>query len=239
MTEHEPTDKQAEPAVEVGGTSKSQAAARRLGLKSQDGTTSFDKHSLLTGVGGWLGIVESIAPSLAFVISFSLTKDIVLAVVIAGALALAFIALRLIKRKPVTNAIAGAVGIAISAYLPLREGGQPADYFMQGFFTNAIYLVVLGVSVLLRWPIIGLLVGLLTGSGSKWRKDKSQLRRFSAVTVLWMGLFGGRLAVQLPLYFAGQTEALGIARIAMGVPLYAFCIWMSWLLLRSVLTARR
>jgi hypothetical protein len=239
LADHEPTDNQPESKVEVGATSKSQAAAKRLGLKSQDGTTSFDKHSLLAGVGGWLGIIESIAPSLAFVVSFSLTKDIVLAVVIAGSLALAFIALQLIKRKPVTNAIAGAVGIAISAYLPLREGGQPADYFVQGFFTNAIYLVVLGVSVLLRWPIIGVLVGLLTGSGSKWRKDKSQLRRFSAVTLLWMGLFGGRLAVQLPLYFAGQTEALGVARIAMGVPLYAFCIWMSWLLLRSVLTARR
>jgi len=239
LADHEPTDNQPEYQVEVGATSKSQAAAKRLGLKSQDGTTSFDKHSLLAGVGGWLGIIESIAPSLAFVVSFSLTKDIVLAVVIAGSLALAFIALQLIKRKPVTNAIAGAVGIAISAYLPLREGGQPADYFVQGFFTNAIYLVVLGVSVLLRWPIIGVLVGLLTGSGSKWRNDKSQLRRFSAVTLLWMGLFGGRLAVQLPLYFAGQTEALGVARIAMGVPLYAFCIWMSWLLLRSVLTARR
>jgi hypothetical protein len=228
-----------EPTEPTGDLSKSQAAAKRLGLKSEDGTTSFDRQSLLAGIGGWLGVVESITPSLAFVVSFSLTKNIVLAVVIAGSLAVAFIALQLLKRKPITNAIAGAVGIAISAYLPLREGGQPADYFVQGFFTNAIYLVVLGVSVLLRWPIIGVLVGLLNGSGSKWRKDKSQLRRFSVVTALWMGLFGARLAVQLPLYFAGQTEALGIARIAMGVPLYAFCIWISWLLLKGVLTTRR
>lgn len=235
-------DETSEPKNSVDpAKSKSQreAAAKRLGLKNEDGTTSFDKHSLLAGVGGWLGVIESITPSLAFVVSFSISKDIVLSVAIAVALALSFIALQLIKRKPVTNAIAGAVGIWISAYLPLREGGQPADYFVQGFFTNAIYLLVLGVSVLVRWPIIGLLVGLLTGSGSKWRKDKSQLRRFSVVTVLWMGLFAGRLTVQLPLYFAGQTEALGIARIAMGVPLYAFCIWMSWLLLKAVLTARR
>jgi len=227
------------PSEKPSGLSKSQAAAKRLGLKSEDGTTSFDRQSLLAGVGGWLGIIESIAPSLAFMVSFSLTKDIVVAVAIAGSLAIGFILLQLVKHKPVTNAIAGAVGIAISAYLPLREGGQPADYFVQGFFTNAIYLVVLGISVLVRWPIIGLLVGLLNGSGSKWRKDKPLLRRFSIVTALWMGLFGGRLAVQLPLYFAGQTEALGIARIAMGVPLYAFCIWMSWLLLKGVLTARR
>ena len=227
------------PADDSKDLSKSQAAARRLGLNTDGGSTSFDRQSLLAGVGGWLGIVESIAPSLAFVVSFSISQDIVLAVALAGTLAIAFIALQLVKRKPITNAIAGAVGIAISAYLPLREGGQPADYFVQGFFTNSIYFVVLGISVLLRWPIIGVLVGLLNGSGSKWRKDKSQLRRFSVVTGLWMGLFGGRLAVQLPLYFAGQTEALGIARIAMGVPLYAFCIWISWLLLKGVLTTRR
>lgn len=228
-------NKQAKSASQA----KTEAAAKRLGLKTEDGTTSFDRQSLLAGVGGWLGIVESITPSLAFVVAFSITKNIVLAVAVAGTLAVGFIALQLIRRKPLTNAIAGAIGIAISAYLPLREGGQPADYFVQGFFTNAIYLVVLGISVLLRWPIIGVLVGLLNGSGSKWRQDKAQLKRFIVVTTLWMGLFGGRLAVQLPLYFAGQTEALGIARIAMGVPLYAFCIWMSWLLLKGVLTARR
>lgn len=222
-----------------GKAAAGEAAAKRLGLKNDNGTTSFDKQSLLAGVGGWVGIVESITPSLAFVVTFSISKQTVLAVIIAGFLALSFIVLQLVKRKPVTNAIAGAVGIAISAYLPLREGGQPADYFVQGFFTNAIYLAVLGMSVLVRWPIIGLLVGLLTGSGSKWRKNKGELRRFTAVTALWMGLFGARLAVQLPLYFASQTEALGIARIAMGVPLYAFTIWISWLLLRSVLTTPR
>jgi hypothetical protein len=239
LVEKQPFEDQPDSIENSANPSKSEAAAKRLGLKTQDGTTSFDRQSLLAGVGGWLGIVESITPSLAFVISFSLSKDIVLAVSIAGSLALAFIVLQLIKRKPVTNAIAGAVGIGISAYLPLREGGQPADYFVQGFFTNAIYLLVLTISVLLRWPIIGVLVGLLNGSGSKWRKDKAQLRRFSVVTTLWMGLFAARLAVQLPLYFAGQTEALGVARIAMGVPLYAFCIWISWLLLKGVLTTRR
>lgn len=239
MESHESEDRLADQASDTERLSKRAAAAKRLGLKNEDGNASFDKQSLLAGVGGWLGIIESITPSLAFVVSFSITKNIFVAVALAGVLALGFVVLQLAKRKPITNAIAGAVGIAISAYLPLREGGQPADYFVQGFFTNAIYLVVLGVSVVLRWPIIGVLVGLLMGSGSKWRQNKGQLRRFSAVTALWMGLFGSRLAVQLPLYFAGQTEPLGIARIAMGVPLYALCIWLSWLLLKSVLTARR
>ena len=41
-----------------------------------------------------------------------------------------------------------------------------------------------------------------------------------------------RLAVQLPLYLAGGLTALGVARIAMGIPLFAVGIWLSWLILR-------
>ena len=49
---------------------------------------------------------------------------------------------------------------------------------------------------------------------------------------MWAGLFSLRLAVQLPLYLAGAVVALGVARIAMGVPLFAIGIWLTWLLMR-------
>ena len=40
-------------------------------------------------------------------------------------------------------------------------------------------------------------------------------------------LFSLRLAVQLPLYLAGAVVALGVARVAMGVPLFAVGIWLT------------
>lgn len=217
---------------------KRTAAATKLGLQDSNGEISITKQSLLTAVGGSLGIIESVLPALLFVSVLAISKNTVAAVFAAVGVSAFFLVLQIIRKKPVTQAIAGAVGIAISAFLPLREGGQPEDYFIQGFITNAVYLAVILISVLVRWPIIGVLVGFLTGQGSAWRIDKSKTRRFQAATLVWVGLFSSRLLVQLPLYFAHATEALGIARIAMGVPLYALCIWFTWLLVRSVLTQR-
>ena len=49
---------------------------------------------------------------------------------------------------------------------------------------------------------------------------------------MWMGVFVLRLLVQVPLYQAGAVEALGTARIVMGVPLYALAVILSVILAR-------
>lgn len=211
----------------------------RLGLQNEQGQLSISKNSVLGAIGGWLGIVESILPALVFVTILSLTKNTVAAVVSAVSISAFFLLLQIIRKKPLTQAIAGAIGIGISAFLPLREGGQAADYFVQGFFTNAIYATVLLISVIIRWPVVGLLVGALLGDVKAWRSDKPLARRYQIATFLWIGLFSVRLLVQVPLYFAGQTELLGIFRIAMGVPLYALCIWFTWLLIRGSVSKSR
>jgi hypothetical protein len=45
-------------------------------------------------------------------------------------------------------------------------------------------------------------------------------------------LFVVRLIVQLPLYIAGEVVALGVARTAMGLPLFALGLWLTWRLVR-------
>lgn len=210
-----------------------QNAMRKLGLHEKDGVTTLDRESLMASVGGWLGIVQSSLPATVFVIIFALTKNTYAAAISSIAISLAFVVWQIATRKPVTQAIAGAAGIALSAFLTLRDGGHPADYFVQGFFTNIAYGVVLGLSVAVRWPLLGFLIGLMRSEPTAWRKNKKILRRADLATSLFVILFGARLLVQVPLYFANQIEALGIARVAMGVPLYALCIWLSWLLLRS------
>lgn len=212
---------------------------RKLGIHEKDGVATLDRESLLASVGGWLGIIQSSIPAALFVLVFALSKNTVAAVTVSLSMASAFVVMQLATRKPVTQAIAGALGIALSAYLTLRDGGHPADYFIQGFFTNAAYGAVLATSILVRWPVIGFLVGLFRSEPVAWRKDKKLLRRADLATGLFVALFSLRLAVQLPLYFANHIEALGIARVAMGVPLYALCIWLSWLLLRSSISTAK
>lgn len=214
-------------------------AMRRLGIQEKDGVATLDRESLMASLGGWLGIIQSSIPAALFVLVFALTKETVAAVVASFGVSTGFVVMQIITRKPLTQAIAGALGIALSAYLTLRDGGHPADYFVQGFITNIAYGSALAVSLLVRWPLIGFLVGLFKGEPLGWRTDKKLLRRADLATMLFVALFSLRLLVQLPLYFANQIEGLGIARVAMGVPLYALCIWLSWLLLRSSISATK
>jgi hypothetical protein len=99
---------------------------------------------------------------------------------------------------------------------------------------NGAYVVALLVSLVVRWPVIGIIVGFLRGEGSAWRTDKAKYRVAVVATVLWTVMFAARLAVQMPLYFAEQPQLLGTAKLVMGLPLYAATLWVTWLLVRAV-----
>ena len=215
------------------------SAAKRLGVNSTDGNLSLDGKSLLEGMGGKLGITETILPSVLFGASFALTGQAIIAVSLAGGTSALFILYRLITRKSASSALIGAIAVGFAAWLALREGGEAVDYFVPGFITNAVYGSVLLVSILVRWPIIGVLVEILRGNATSWRKDRKKLTIYSLVTAMWVGFFSLRLAVQVPLYLAGSAELLATARVAMGPPLYALVILVTWLILRAtVLRAR-
>ena len=71
-----------------------------------------------------------------------------------------------------------------------------------------------------------------------WRKDPRLVRIYSRASWIWVGLFVLRLAVQLPLYLAGNLVALGVAKTAMGFPIFAVAVWLSYLVLRKDIDLR-
>ena len=215
------------------------SAAKRLGVNSVDGQLSLDSKSILQGMGGKLGIAETIIPSVLFGVSFALTGAPIIAVSLAGGTSALFILYRLITRKSASSALIGALAVGFAAWLALREGGEAVDYFIPGFITNAVYGTVLLISILVRWPIIGVLVEILRGNATSWRKDRKTLTVYSLVTAMWVGFFSLRLAVQVPLYLAGSAELLATARVAMGPPLYALVVLVTWLILRATVLRPR
>lgn len=215
-----------------------QLAAQKLGLRIEGQEAVFDAKSLLASLGGWSGIVESTIPGTAFLVVYTISKNVLLSVLISGALSVVSILRQIFLRKPISQALVGLVLIGISTFLATRSNGSAKDYFVPGFYTNLIYGAVLLLSVLVRWPLIGLAVGYFKGWGVKWRADRSLRARFDFVTLLWCGLFGARLAVEVPLYLTNQIEALGATKLLMGLPLYAITIWFTWLSLRSVIQDR-
>ena len=105
--------------------------------------------------------------------------------------------------------------------------------------TNAAYLAGLLLSLAVRWPALGLLIGFARGDATGWRSGGSDdrratRRRYAAITWMWAGLFAARLAVQTPLYYTDATEALAVVRLIMGPPVYALLAWFTWLLVRGL-----
>jgi hypothetical protein len=212
--------------------------AKKLGVSATENGPAISKQSLLDAIGGRLGIAESIIPAFSFSVAFAISKSAVVSVAVASGLALLFIVIRLIRRQPVTQAIAGALAIALAAFLALRDGGNAEDYFVPGFITNAAYGSVLLLSVLVRYPIMGFVAQLLFGI-ENWRKNKTVYRRAQLVTLVWVGFFGLRLAVQLPLYFSQQVELLAASKVVLGAPAYAGLLVLTWVLLKSLVNSQK
>lgn len=208
------------------------AAARKAGLdpSAEANTRTF----VWTAMGGWRGIAESVLPSLAFVIIFTLRPEpLLLSLGVSVGIAAVFTLIRLIQKSPPSAAIGGLIAAGAAAALALWTG-RGEDNFVPGFFTNGIYGTALLISALIGWSIIGLGIGFLMGEGTAWRTDKRKRRAFFWLTIAWAALFFARLSVQLPLYFAGDVTALGATKIAMGLPLFAPLVAVSWLVVRAL-----
>jgi hypothetical protein len=212
------------------------AAAQKSGLGRVKPGETPTAGALLAAIGGVRGLVESILPGLGFLVTFTITKEVLPSVIAPLVVAAVFIVIRLVQRQPVTTAIAGALGIGISAALALFTGNA-ADNYVPGFFINGTMLLVMLVTLVIRRPFVGVIVGLLLGDDS-WRRDPAKLRVATIATILWATLSGLRLAVQVPLYLADAVEALGATKLVMGVPLYAGLLWVTWLLVRTAWRAR-
>ena len=209
------------------------AAARQSGFAQLKPGETPSAGAVLAAIGGVRGIVESGVPGVAFLVIYLTLHDLLIAVLVPAFLALAFVVARAGARSNPSSAVTGAVLLAITAVLALLTG-RAVNNFVPGIVINAIGFVVMLVSILVRWPVIGVAVGLLFGDFEGWRKDAAKRRILTLATWLWVGLFAVRLAIEVPLYFANDVAALGIVRLITSVPLYALVLWATWLLVRGV-----
>ncbi|MCC2308568.1 DUF3159 domain-containing protein [Cellulomonas chengniuliangii] len=235
-----------EPADEIAaldGLAQPEEAGAR-GLRA----ITAEQFSLSEAVGGVRGLVESVAPGLLFVVVYLVAgQQLAPALIAAAGAALVAVVVRLAQRTPATQAFSGLLGVAIGVFWAWRSG-QAEDYFVYGILTNAAYLVGCLASVVAGWPVVGVVVGMLSSDGplgggpwskvGAWRSDRALRRRYSWATWAWVAMFAARLAVQVPLYLAGQVAWLGTAKLAMGIPLTALVLWFSWLLVRGSGSAR-
>lgn len=188
----------------------------------------------MAAIGGPLGLAESSIPAALFVAVYTLGgEDTKVAAIAAVAVAVVLTALRLLRGQTPQFALSGLVGIALAGFIVSRTG-KAEDFFLPGLLFNLGYAGAYLLSIIVRWPLIGVIVALLSQQDSSWRRDPDKMRAYDRASWLWVGLFSLRLAVQLPLYLTSALVALGTTRVVMGVPLFVLGLWLTWLLIRDV-----
>jgi Protein of unknown function (DUF3159) len=188
--------------------------------------------NLREAVGGPLGMAETSLPAVAFVAAYTASgSDTNTSAIVAVGLALVLTVARLLRRESPQHALSGLVGVAFAAFIATRSG-KAENFFLPGLLANAAYASAFLVSLAVRRPLVGIIVTKLDGEDEGWREDPRRMRAFVLASWLWAALFALRLLVQLPLYLAGAVVALGVAKTAMGLPLFGLGLWLTWLLVR-------
>lgn len=188
-------------------------------------------QTLLEQMGGISGLVYSTVPVLVFVLInslFGLTAAIWASVGSAVAITL----LRLVRKEPLQPAISGFFGVAIAAFIAHRTGSAKG-FFLFGIWASLVYGSLFLASVLVRWPLVGVIWSFLNGHGMLWRADRKAVKAYSIATLTWVAVFGARFVVQRWLYDEDQTGWLAFARIAMGYPLTAVALVVTVWAVRS------
>ena len=201
-------------------------------------------------LGGRRGMVEAAVPTIVFTVVWLSTKELRYALTASIAIAVALLAVRLVQRSTVQFVVNALFGIGIGwlfITISARRGGSEDDqalaYFLPGIIYNSAYTVVLALTCLIGWPLVGFMVGSVTGDPTAWHKDRQVVRLCAILTWLLAVPCLLRVLVQAPIWFAAKggamdvdsaVAALGILKIAMGWPLQlAALAAMVWVLSRN------
>lgn len=184
-------------------------------------------------LGGKRGIVEAAVPTLAFTGTWVGTNELKTSLIVGIASAVVLLLVRIAQRTTPQFVLNSLVGIGIGAFFAARTG-DAKDVFLPGILYNGAYAAGMLLSIVVRWPIVGFLIGSVTGDPTAWHKDPALVRLCSRLTLLLMLPCLLRVVIQLPLYWADQVTALGVSKIALGWPLQvAGLAAMVWVLARG------
>ena len=108
--------------------------------------------------------------------------------------------------------------------------GDAKGYFLYGIWMSLALCIAAVLSILFRWPAVGVIWKGINGEEMQWQKIAQARRAYAIATGGWAVIFLARFVVQRAIYDADATTALGVTRILMGWPLTllvtALTVWM-------------
>jgi uncharacterized membrane protein len=188
--------------------------------------------SLFTALGGWRTLAEAVVSRALFLVVYLLTGHVVTSALVAVGGVAVFAVVRVCTHRKYWQAIAALVMVGVSALLA-GTTGRGVDFYLPSILFPAAGGTVCLLSMLVRFPAIGMLVGPLRAQRFGWRRDRELRRRYQGCTAVFLAKFGISVSVMAPLYLSEHLIALGIAATLLGTPLTALCTYLCWRILRE------
>ncbi|MGA0010598.1 MAG: DUF3159 domain-containing protein [Candidatus Nanopelagicales bacterium] len=211
-------------------------APKPAGAQPDDDGPIDDRHPLRILLGGPWGAVESMAPTVLFVLAyFASGNSLGVAVGVAIGVAVVLAGIKIARHEKPIRVLSGLLGVAIAALFAAYQD-DPLGFFQIRVLANILSALVFAGSILIRKPLMGVIIGPIMGTGMRWRQDPDLLKAYSRVTWLWAILSLVRAAIQIPLIQAGELAWLG-ATPFLFYGLVAITIAASWWVIRKTLPA--
>jgi len=188
--------------------------------------------SLFAAVGGWRTVAEAVTSRALYLVAYLVTGQVMTSALIAVGGVLVFAVIRVWSDRKYWQAAGGLAMVAVSAALA-GGTGHGVNFYLPGVVTSVCAGTVFLLSMLVRWPLIGVAVEAARGERFSWRQDRERRRRYQLCTAVFLAKFGIATAVMVPLYLAGHVIALGIASTLLTLPAMAACAYVTWRILRT------
>jgi hypothetical protein len=191
------------------------------------------RQQTIASIGGWTGALITAIPTTVFIL-VNIAASLKVAIISAVVSALLLTGYRVVRKQPTQQALSGLFGVLVAAAIAARTG-EARGFFLLGIWTSFVYAVPFAISVVLRRPLVGLLWEFLdptpaTDDDRPWHRRRPLLLAYTWATLAATAVFLSRGIVQASLYHQRKDGWLGVARIAMGYPLFigavAFSYWV-------------
>jgi hypothetical protein len=194
--------------------------------------------TVLEQLGGLSGLVASVLPVLVLV-PVNSRWGLAPALVAAVAVSVLVFLWRMARKETLMPAVSGLMGVGLCALIAWLLG-DAKGYFAYGIWYSLVAGIVFLVSIVARWPLVAVIWHGVNGSGHRWRGNRTAVRVYSLATFAWAVVFFGRFVVQRWLYVQDDAVgALGVARIAMGLPLTAVVVLVTVWAVRKASASER
>ncbi|WP_374226902.1 DUF3159 domain-containing protein [Streptomyces sp. JJ38] len=206
-------------------------AAEQLTAGAADPDPDITKAAMLDAFGGVRGMVETTVPGLVFVLSYTINRDIHVSAIAALSLSALMAVLRLFGKSTLKHAFGGVFGVAFGAVFAMMSGDAKNFYLPGMLYTLGLavaYLVTAAAGV----PLLGMVLGPLFRENMSWRtRNPGRKKAYTKASYAWGLVLLGKSAITFPIYLWGDATQLGWLRVALGIPPFLLCVYLTWIFL--------